>query len=75
MEQRIKKELEYFDIGQIHWSGQCFRMVELGDGWISYRSGQSRTGNPDPETGSVGDDRIFSHFPAKQHSPDPQMYL
>ena len=32
MEQRIKKELEYFDIGQIHRSGQCFRMEELGEG-------------------------------------------
>ena len=32
MEPRIKKELEYFDIGQIHRSGQCFRMEELGEG-------------------------------------------
>lgn len=32
MEQRIEKELEYFDIGQIHRSGQCFRMEELGEG-------------------------------------------
>ena len=31
MEPRIKKELEYFDIGQIHRSGQCFRMEELGE--------------------------------------------
>ena len=35
MEPRIKKELEYFDIGQIHRSGQCFRMEELGEGWFA----------------------------------------
>ena len=105
--------------GQIHRSGQCFRMEELGEGWFavvaadkyleirqqgkacefycspedlenfwkSYfdletdygsfirqidekdvyltEAAGSRTGNPDPAAGSVGDDRILSHLPAE----------
>lgn len=32
MEHKIERQLEYFDIEQIHRSGQCFRMEELGEG-------------------------------------------
>mgnify|MGYP001851677192 FL=1 len=32
MEQKIKIQLENFEIAQIHRSGQCFRMEDLGEG-------------------------------------------